>query len=160
MHDAGGVRRGQRVRNLTDDAQRPRFVERPIGLDQRRQALSLDELQRQVKRSVFQAAKVGRGRDVGVLDARRGHGLALEARHHLGHRRHLAVQHLDGDRLAHVHVLRAVHRAHAARAEQRYDAIAPSQHFADEIPPPRRAGCPVALTLPPFCETTARASRA
>src|ERR1700753_121711 len=50
-------------------------------------------------------AEVRLARDVRVLDVRRRHRLALEARDDLGHERQLAMQHLDRATLAHQHVL-------------------------------------------------------
>ena len=50
--------------------------------------------------------------------------------------RHLGVQHLDRDPLAHEHVLGPVDRAHAALAEQPLDAVALGQDLAHEARAP------------------------
>ena len=67
-----------------------------------------------------------------VLDATGRDRFTLEARDDLGEGRHLLVQDFDRHRLAHVDVLGAIHRAHAATADQRFDAVAPSKQGAQQ----------------------------
>ena len=66
-------------------------------------------------------------RDVRVLDVRRGHRLALEARDDLGHAAHLGVKHLHREALAHVRVLGLVDRAHPPLADEPLDQVAPAE---------------------------------
>ena len=96
------------------------------------EALPLDELEHQIERTILQLAEVTGRYDVWVLDATRGYCFTLEARHHLREGRHLLVQNLDRHRLAHVDVLGAIHRAHAATANQCFDPVAPSKQGAEQ----------------------------
>ena len=123
MHDALGVRGRQRAGDLARNVQRAIHGER-TARDFVAQAVARDELQHQEYRAVREFAEVGRGRHVGVLDVARGHRLAFEACHHLGHAGQLATQDLHRQALAHQHVLGGVHLAHATLAHQRVDAIA------------------------------------
>ncbi len=123
MHDVEGVRATEPRRNL------PRDVQRALGGDGPErylvaQALALHVFEHQKDGAIRQLAEVGRSGDVRVIDVGGRHGFALEARHHLGHGRELAVQHLDRQALAHQHVLGRIHAPHTSFADQRVDAIA------------------------------------
>ena len=132
MHHVRGVGRGQRIRNLAGDVQRERDRQPPLLLDRIAQALAFHEFEDQVERAIFQLTEVRGRRHVRVLDARGSDGLPFEPRHHLRQVCHLPVEHLDRDGLAHVHVLGAVHRPHAAGTQQAFHAVALGEHGADQ----------------------------
>ena len=79
VHDVARVRARERRGDLARDVERAPSVERPAR-DLGAQALALDVLEHEEERAVLELAEVGGGRDVRVLDVRRGHRLALEAR--------------------------------------------------------------------------------
>ena len=70
--------------------------------------------------------------DVGVREAARRLGLALEAARELVLAAELGQEDLDGEVLAHHRVLGAVDGAHAAHAEAAHDAVAIADDGADE----------------------------
>ena len=132
MDDVERVRAAERAGDLPRDVERASLRERP-DRDLVAQVLALHEFEHQENRAVGELAEVGRGGDVGVLDVRRRHRLALEPRDDLGHRGELAVQDLDREPLAHEHVLGGVDPTHATFAQQRVDAIAVREHGADAL---------------------------
>src|SRR5206468_2725193 len=78
-------------------------------------------------------ADVGHVDDVRMADARRDLALALEARAHdriVGDR---ARQHLDGDALLQVDVLRLVDRAHPAASEETNEPVLPEDRALGEL---------------------------
>jgi hypothetical protein len=95
VHDAEGMRPAQTAGDLASDMNGPAKLE-PALRDGVAQARALDVLQHQKERAILELAEVGRRRDVGVLDVRCRHGLALEARDDFRQAAHLGVQHLDG----------------------------------------------------------------
>ena len=113
-----------------EPTQRPLDMERSAR-DLVPQARALHVLEHQKHRAVGQLSEVRGGSNVSVLDVGGCHRFALETRDHLRHRGELAVQHFDGEPLAHQHVLGGVHFAHAALAEQRVDSIAIGQDRTD-----------------------------
>src|SRR5205085_2982136 len=116
MHDPELVRALERTEDLHGDVHRPRLRQWAL-IDLRSQRQSLDVLEDEEAGPVLELAEVGRARDVGVLDVRGGHRLALEARDDLRLTRHLAMEHLERKSLAHMRVLDAVDGTHSALAE-------------------------------------------
>ena len=131
------VRAPERARDLPRDVDRATELEAALG-DDLAQAASLDVLEHQKERAVVELAEVGRRGDVRVVDVRRRHRLALEARDDLGQAAHLRVQHLHREALAHVGVLGLVDRAHPALADEPLDEVAPAEGRADERLRPAR----------------------
>ena len=129
VDDARGVRGAERRGDAPQDVNRA-FERQRAVLQLVAQAAPRDVLEDEEERAVAQAAEVGGRGDVGVLDVPGGDGLALEAREDLGALREVGVEHLERDALAHVHVLREVHRAHAALAQQVLDAVTLRDHRA------------------------------
>ena len=66
-----------------------------------------------------------------MIDVGRSHRLALESRDDLGYPGQFAVQDLDGQALAHQHVLGRVDTPHAAGPEQAIQAVAFCQNRPD-----------------------------
>ena len=114
------------MRKARGRRQRARFAHQ-LG-----QALAFDELEHQIERAVLQLTEVTGGHHVRMLDATRGDRFTLEARDDLGEGGHLLVQDLDRHGLAHVHVLGAIDRAHAATADQCFDSVAPGKQGAKQ----------------------------
>ena len=83
------------------------------------------------------AVELGRGVGVGdaddvlAADLRRRPRLPLEARDRLGVEARAAEQHLERERLARMHVLDAIHDAHAAATDLAGDAIPPANDGSD-----------------------------
>ena len=127
MHDALRMRAAESSGDLARDVKRAPDLQ-GSGVHHVTQAAALDELEREKHRAVRQLSEVRGGRDVRVIDVGGRHGLALEARNELGHARKLAVQHLDGELLAHEHVLGGVHLAHPTLAERRFDPVTLREH--------------------------------
>jgi hypothetical protein len=67
-----------------------------------------------------------------MIDVRRCHRFALEARDDLGQAAHLRVEHLDREPLVHVRVLALVDRAHSAFADEAHHFVALAEHRPDE----------------------------
>ena len=125
MHDAGAMRRRQRLGDL--HAELERLLDRQrAALQPLRQALAFEELHHQEQPG--RAAAVGRQladvverTDVGMLEARNAARLALEAIAPDGIGRHLGRQHLDGHGAIEARVGGAIDLPHAALANQAED---------------------------------------
>ena len=131
MHDAGPVRVVEPAQDLADDRQRALARQRPL-IDHRRQRVAGQELHGQEQRAVGRAPEVGDGDDVGVREAARRLGLALEAARELLAAAELGQQHLDREIAPHHRVLGAIDRAHAAHADAAHDAVALADDRADQ----------------------------
>jgi hypothetical protein len=81
VHEAEVVRGAERARDVDEPAEPPRHRDRPVA-DQRPQRAPLDELHREERHAVHVADVVDRDR-VRVREARRGAGLAEDARRRL-----------------------------------------------------------------------------
>ena len=132
VDDARLVGGGEGFGDLPRDVDGAQGGERALRVEGRAQAVTLDVLEHEVKGAVFQLPEVQGPGDVRVLDARGGDRFPLEARHDLGHGRHLPVQHLERHRLAHVDVLSPVHGPHAAAPQQTRDPVPLRQDLADQ----------------------------
>ena len=67
-----------------------------------------------------------------MIEARQSDRLALEAPSDLGHRRPLAIEHLDRDGALQAHLLGAIHAAHAALADQLDDLVPAVDDLAED----------------------------
>ena len=101
---------------------------------------ALDELENQEANAVSFLEAVDRA-DVGMVQRREHPRFALEARESIGMARERRRQNLDRDIAPELRVVRTVHFAHAARAEQRVQAI-PADRLAGHVR--RRGGMPEA----------------
>ena len=129
------VRVLERAQDLALDGERALERQRPpdaAGPDDLGERLPLQQLHHEKEHAVGRAAEVGDGDDVGVIEARRGLGLALEAARHLVEAAELGVQELERQLLLEHDVLDAIDGAHAAAAERREHAVALGDEAADE----------------------------
>src|SRR5439155_9526994 len=148
VHDAEVVCGLECGCHLDADVRGARDGQRSFAREQLRERLALDELHRQVDQPVRGLTEIVDGTDVGVRDAARVRGLAVEAGDGLRVVYHGGVHHLDGTPAPHLHVLGEVHLAHSSLAQLFHNVIAVGQDLAHEIVRrPRRAqGLPVART--------------
>jgi hypothetical protein len=122
MHDPLGVRRPHAKRDAACDLERPsRGYRSLVELTAKRSPLQI--LEDEKERAVREPPEIGRRRDIGVADRRRGHSLALETRDHLRRAEPMRLEHLQREALAHVDVLDEVDDPHASFAERRFDPI-------------------------------------
>ena len=92
---------------------------------------ALDELENQEANAVSFLEAVDRA-DVGMVQRREHPRFALEARESIGMPGERRRQNLDRDIAPELRVVRTVHFAHAARAEQRVQAI-PADRLAGHV---------------------------
>lgn len=127
VHDADGVRGGERAR----DVARPAYqlldarvaVRAARGGEELVEARAAHELHREV-RDVVRAPRLVDRDDVRVEELRDRACFAFEACSSVGGARELGPQHLERDRTTEAFVLGAVDDAHAARAELLEEAVA------------------------------------
>ena len=93
--------------------------------------LALEQLHRDERAAVVEAARVVDVDDVGALHARRGAGLAEEALDDDGGARELGREHLDGDPLAEREVLRLVDGGHAPAPDLARDLVLAEKNGPD-----------------------------
>ena len=99
MHDPGGMRRAERVRDLPEHDERPRTRERARAPQLARQRRPVEELHDDVERPGRRVlARVHHLRDVIACDGGRQSRLQHEATAELVVRRELAVHRLEGTR--------------------------------------------------------------
>ncbi len=99
--------------------------------------LALDEFHRKKVEAVGFLNGVERD-DVRVVERCNGAGFALEACEPLGIARHVGGQYLESNFATQLRVRRAVHLAHAARANRGGDLVV-DQCAADQMEPPRES---------------------
>ena len=118
MHEPEAMRLAQRIGDLFRDVERLIDVH-DAAPDQSRQGGAFDVLHRDVRHQlpvVLGFAGFVDNRDVGVIQRRGGARLVEQAADAAGRRR-IRAQRLQGDDAAKQEILRAIHLAHAARAE-------------------------------------------
>jgi hypothetical protein len=143
VHDAALVGFGDRFGDRTHGAQRVAFGQRPLG-QARAQRLAIEELEREIRPAFVTADRVERD-DVRVREGRRGPRLLQESLDHT-RRQSLAAHQLQRDPSAQHQVLREVHLAHRALADQRLDAVVPDPRVGAQ--PTARCGVhPVAVRI-------------
>src|SRR6185312_15158210 len=126
------VRGREPLRDGDHDRDRLLDLQRRAVTDALGERLSVEELHRQVDLSRRQRGEVVDLDDVLVPDRRRRPRLLAEALQRLRRADDLGPQHLDGEALVDVEVLRLVDLPHAAFAEQAHDAIAIGEHLPDQ----------------------------
>jgi hypothetical protein len=120
MHDAGGVGRRQRLRELhaeVDDRRNRRAAAR-----QRGERLPLDEFHRQ-EAATLELPYLVDGDDVRMVEGRGRAGLLLEPAGDVGASGERWAQELDRHLSSQPRILREVHLAHAPAAEQADDVV-------------------------------------
>ena len=122
VHEPLRVRGVERLRDLRDDRQRPRRVERSLMPEERAQIRALDPPHRQVQ-PTFRLPGVMDGDDVRVLERHRELGLAGEARAVAPIPRERRRHHLERDPAAQPHVVGQVDDAHSALADRLLDPV-------------------------------------
>lgn len=130
MNDAERVRLPERAGDLSQNAERATDVERTL-IHRIAKALSFDEFQNQKERTVVELSEIGRGCDVRMIDVRRCHRFAFEARDDFRQATHLGVKNFHREPLSHVRVLGLIDRAHSAFAEQLFDFVTTAQNRTD-----------------------------
>jgi hypothetical protein len=139
MHEAAGVRRRERARDVAEPSQSHRHAHRRIA-DERAQRAPRDELHRD-ERVPLVLAHVEHGHGVGVVQRRRRARLAHETRRALRSLDALDAKDLERDQAIELLVVRSVHAAHAAFAHARFDHVAVvedvSQRERHELDPSR-----------------------
>ncbi len=115
MHDARAVRSVEGVRDLRAELDDVGQRQRPLR-DARGERLAVYQFHHQEIGVAF-TADIEERADMGMVERRNRLRLALEARADLGMLRKMAGQHLHGDVAAKARIARAIHFAHAARAE-------------------------------------------
>ncbi len=132
VHDAHVVRHadgGQHLRQDVDDA---RVGQRRVLADHLVERPPLDVLHRQVQqRAVVVLAEVEHAHRVGVLEARGGARLSLEALEEVLVARELLAQQLERDHAVQPELARAVHRADPSRGDHRLDHELAGDGLAD-----------------------------
>ena len=129
MHNAGGMGRGQRVRDL-DGVLQGLAHPQPFAPDQLverfpRHVLHGDVLHRLAIH--FLGVDVVDGDDVGVVERGRGLGFLHEALLPVGAGKRVRGQHLEGGRTVQARIYRFINNAHSAGAYLRLDAIGPER---------------------------------
>jgi len=131
VDDADRVRLGERRAALDEDLGDPVRRHRSL-LDRRAQHLTVEELHGQEVPAVLRLTEVEHADRVRVLEPRACARLVGEALHPLLIRRHLRVQHLDGDDAIDRDLLRLVDDAHPAFADAGQDLVTAVEYLADE----------------------------
>ena len=130
MDDSGPMCAIQGVRDL--DAELEHLRHRQCTLrEPLRESLPVDQLHHQIVGTVLMANVVERA-DVRVVEQRDGTRLALEPGAHFGRRGLVLRQHLDRHVATESRVVRAIHLAHAARAERGDDLIGAEPSAGEE----------------------------
>jgi hypothetical protein len=137
MDDPRGVRLRQALEDLGDDVHRVGERDAPRTAEALPEVLAAKELHHEVRAAVLRAGVEHRD-DVRTLDGAHRPRLAREAADHLLVGGELGIDELDRDALAEAEVLRLVHRAHAAVADEPPDHVPAGERLADQ----RLAGCP------------------
>ena len=126
MQNALGVRGGQAGAQLARDLDRLVGRQAADAAQQRAEVFAIHVLHRQVRLAVH-FAEIVNAADVGMRDLARDADFIVEARQRGWIARGHFGQELERDLLAQREIVRAIHFAHAAAAEQRDDAVAIGQ---------------------------------
>jgi hypothetical protein len=133
MHDAQIVRFTERGQRLSQDLDDARKGQRPFLVSDAREILAAQKFHHQIRLAVVGTAEVEHGDRVRMVQlagcARFGH----EAERGVFIRQEMRMDDLDRDGAAERRLLRAVHAAHAADADQVEDVVTTRQRLADEL---------------------------
>ena len=123
MHDARGMHGGERVADLHRDRQELRGREAPLRFQAMSERLAAQELHHVIRDAVGRRTGVDDVDDVRVMQLAEGAPFVAHPRDEVAPIRERAQQRFQDVTASELLVLDDVDRAHAARAEERYDFV-------------------------------------